>query len=195
MCPHRPLIGVWHGAILDNGAKHLNRLRKFRAQILGWPGTQMVGSLAPGGSALRAYSRLTKKPNGGRERPFVSAPGSMAPGGLGRRGIGWRRGRGPRLASTGTIPGTIPGTRRPGLAPAPSPAPRSRSWWWLRRSAWCVRAREVGERRAGGAIRTFLPRPAVAADPVARGPAPARRPVGPRPGRRPRSPRAPKIRE
>jgi hypothetical protein len=56
--------------------------------------------------------------------------------------------------------GTIPNTRRLGLAPAPSPAPRSRSWsvlvlvpvlvLWLRRSAGCVRAREVGEREDGG---------------------------------------------
>jgi hypothetical protein len=60
---------------------------------------------------------------------------------MARRAAAWSR-----SPAHGTGTGTIPGSRRPGLAPAPSPAPRSRSWswWWLRRSAWCVRAREVG---------------------------------------------------
>jgi len=51
--------------------------------------------------------------------------------------------------------GTIPGTRRPGLAAAPSPAPRSRSWsWWRLRSWWRpaagLRARLAGWRVGSG---------------------------------------------
>jgi hypothetical protein len=59
----------------------------------------------------------TNKPNAGEKGLLCQRP-AMAPGGLGRRGIGRRRGRGPRLtapspspapagpAGTGTIPGT-----------------------------------------------------------------------------------------
>jgi hypothetical protein len=49
----------------------------------------------------------------------VSAPLSMAPGGLGRRGIGWRRGRGPRLAAPWHPPAR---PAAPSAAPSPAPA-------------------------------------------------------------------------
>jgi hypothetical protein len=84
---------------------------------------------------------------------------------------------GPRRAGGGTTP-PAPPRHWPGSGT--SAAPRSRSWWWLRRSAGSVRAREVGAREGGGGLRLFGRGWVVGARPGSSG-APGRRPVG-RPG-------------
>ena len=100
-----------------------------------------------------------------RRRP-VGAPGPTNTPNAGEKGLlcqrlvdgalGARAARN-RAAAWSRSPahGTIPGTRRPGLAAAPSPAPRSRSWsWWRLRSWWRpaagLRARLAGWRVGSG---------------------------------------------
>jgi hypothetical protein len=79
----------------------------------------------------------TNKANAGEKGPLCQRHRPRAPVGLGRRGIGWRRGRAHRHR-----PSPAPaGPARPGTGP--SPAPRSRSRSWLVASAvGLVRSRE-----------------------------------------------------
>jgi hypothetical protein len=101
----------------------------------------------------------TNKANAGETGPLCQRHRPRAPVGLGRRGIGWRRGRAHRHR-----PSPAPaGPARPGTGP--SPAPRSRSRSWLVASAVSlVRSRGDfagiwGEREAVGALQLFLRRP------------------------------------
>jgi hypothetical protein len=143
----------------------------------GWLGRDPVAPGRPAGArpapgwapGPRAGAKVKGPDRGRRKRLLVQRPGRFwGPGGWKppRRGPGRWAGRGvrPRAAAGPrlTIPvrhdrRPRPATIIPGHWPGSgtSAAPRSRSWWWLRRSAGSVRAREVGAREGGGGLRLF----------------------------------------
>jgi hypothetical protein len=136
------------------------------------------GSSAPrpgrDGRIGRVFVGPTNSVGGGPERPFASAPLSMAPGGSGG-------------AESGGGVVAVPGSRslhrhhrrlrrpgRPGTGAIPAPRSRSRSWWWL-----------GGRREAAGSAIWFGPgqvRPRAGSAPAPASPsppAPSRRRVSP----------------